>query len=69
MFYDWIFLLWQLNDVLSLGQHRIWKRMAVSWTGYFIYLFACFIIMAFFFWEIILFIENIGVLVKGKNGR
>ncbi|XP_021631684.1 2-phytyl-1,4-beta-naphthoquinone methyltransferase, chloroplastic isoform X2 [Manihot esculenta] len=22
-----------LNDVLSLGQHRIWKRMAVSWTG------------------------------------
>lgn len=24
----------QLNDLLSLGQHRIWKRMAVSWTGY-----------------------------------
>nr|GEW43651.1 2-phytyl-1,4-beta-naphthoquinone methyltransferase, chloroplastic [Tanacetum cinerariifolium] len=22
-----------LNDVLSLGQHRIWKRMAVDWTG------------------------------------
>ncbi|XP_058776388.1 2-phytyl-1,4-beta-naphthoquinone methyltransferase, chloroplastic isoform X1 [Vicia villosa] len=22
-----------LNDLLSLGQHRIWKRMAVSWTG------------------------------------
>ncbi|XP_058193110.1 2-phytyl-1,4-beta-naphthoquinone methyltransferase, chloroplastic isoform X1 [Rhododendron vialii] len=22
-----------LNDVLSLGQHRIWKRMAVSWSG------------------------------------
>ncbi|XP_031736664.1 2-phytyl-1,4-beta-naphthoquinone methyltransferase, chloroplastic isoform X2 [Cucumis sativus] len=21
-----------LNDFLSLGQHRIWKRMAVSWT-------------------------------------
>ena len=21
----------QLNDVLSLGQHRIWKRMAVKW--------------------------------------
>ncbi|GAU33813.1 hypothetical protein TSUD_221500 [Trifolium subterraneum] len=21
-----------LNDLLSLGQHRIWKRMAVSWT-------------------------------------
>ncbi|KAL6011481.1 hypothetical protein ACLOJK_001929 [Asimina triloba] len=26
---------WQrrLNDLLSLGQHRIWKRMAVSWSG------------------------------------
>lgn len=23
----------QLNDLLSLGQHRIWKRMAVSWSG------------------------------------
>nr|XP_023920866.1 2-phytyl-1,4-beta-naphthoquinone methyltransferase, chloroplastic-like [Quercus suber] len=23
----------QLNDLLSLGQHRIWKRMTVSWTG------------------------------------
>ncbi|XP_020217563.1 2-phytyl-1,4-beta-naphthoquinone methyltransferase, chloroplastic [Cajanus cajan] len=22
-----------LNDLLSLGQHRVWKRMAVSWTG------------------------------------
>ncbi|XP_059633701.1 2-phytyl-1,4-beta-naphthoquinone methyltransferase, chloroplastic isoform X2 [Cornus florida] len=22
-----------LNDLLSLGQHRLWKRMAVSWTG------------------------------------
>ncbi|EFJ27545.1 hypothetical protein SELMODRAFT_96041 [Selaginella moellendorffii] len=22
-----------LNDVLSLGQHRIWKRMAVGWSG------------------------------------
>ncbi|PSR84830.1 2-phytyl-1,4-beta-naphthoquinone methyltransferase [Actinidia chinensis var. chinensis] len=22
-----------LNDMLSLGQHRIWKRMAVSWSG------------------------------------
>ncbi|KAI3516199.1 hypothetical protein L1887_15110 [Cichorium endivia] len=22
-----------LNDVLSLGQHRIWKRMAVNWSG------------------------------------
>lgn len=22
-----------LNDVFSLGQHRIWKRMAVSWSG------------------------------------
>ncbi|KAK7856364.1 2-phytyl-1 [Quercus suber] len=22
-----------LNDLLSLGQHRIWKRMTVSWTG------------------------------------
>ncbi|KAL3146980.1 hypothetical protein ABBQ38_014948 [Trebouxia sp. C0009 RCD-2024] len=22
----------QLNDVLSLGQHRIWKRMAVKWS-------------------------------------
>lgn len=27
------FVLWQLNDLLSLGQHRIWKRMAVSWSG------------------------------------
>ncbi|KAG1342859.1 2-phytyl-1,4-beta-naphthoquinone methyltransferase, chloroplastic [Cocos nucifera] len=23
----------KLNDVLSLGQHLIWKRMSVSWTG------------------------------------
>ncbi|XVF85020.1 hypothetical protein PTKIN_Ptkin17bG0085100 [Pterospermum kingtungense] len=22
-----------LNDLLSFGQHRIWKRMAVSWSG------------------------------------
>mmetsp|Transcript_22417 Transcript_22417/g.72774 ORF Transcript_22417/g.72774 Transcript_22417/m.72774 type:complete len:786 (-) Transcript_22417:540-2897(-) len=22
-----------LNDVLSLGQHRVWKRAAVSWSG------------------------------------
>ncbi|KAK9934632.1 hypothetical protein M0R45_021769 [Rubus argutus] len=22
-----------LNDLLSLGQHRIWKRMTVSWSG------------------------------------
>ncbi|XP_015965030.1 2-phytyl-1,4-beta-naphthoquinone methyltransferase, chloroplastic-like [Arachis duranensis] len=22
-----------LNDLLSLGQHRIWKRMTVSWAG------------------------------------
>lgn len=22
-----------LNELLSLGQHRIWKRMAVSWSG------------------------------------
>nr|AFK42114.1 unknown [Lotus japonicus] len=22
-----------LNDLLSLGRHRIWKRMAVSWSG------------------------------------
>ncbi|KAK1325130.1 hypothetical protein QJS10_CPA01g01265 [Acorus calamus] len=22
-----------LNDMLSLGQHRVWKRMAVSWSG------------------------------------
>ncbi|CAI0431067.1 unnamed protein product [Linum tenue] len=22
-----------LNDLLSLGQHRVWKRMAISWTG------------------------------------
>ncbi|KAH7570318.1 hypothetical protein ACOSP7_018371 [Xanthoceras sorbifolium] len=22
-----------LNDVFSMGQHRIWKRMAVSWSG------------------------------------
>lgn len=29
-------MLWltlQMNDVLSLGQHRVWKRMAVSWSG------------------------------------
>ncbi|KAL2903293.1 2-phytyl-1 4-beta-naphthoquinone methyltransferase chloroplastic [Bienertia sinuspersici] len=23
-----------LNDLLSLGQHRVWKRMAVSWSGW-----------------------------------
>ncbi len=23
----------QLNDQLSLGQHRIWKKMAVKWSG------------------------------------
>lgn len=23
----------QLNDLLTFGQHRIWKRMAVSWSG------------------------------------
>lgn len=23
----------QLNDRLSLGQHRVWKRMAVKWSG------------------------------------
>ncbi|XP_026379489.1 2-phytyl-1,4-beta-naphthoquinone methyltransferase, chloroplastic-like isoform X2 [Papaver somniferum] len=22
-----------LNDLLSLGQHRVWKRMAISWSG------------------------------------
>ncbi|KAH0462522.1 hypothetical protein IEQ34_010097 [Dendrobium chrysotoxum] len=22
-----------LNDLLSLGQHRIWKKMCVSWSG------------------------------------
>lgn len=22
-----------LNDLLSFGQHRVWKRMAVSWSG------------------------------------
>ncbi|CAL0314077.1 unnamed protein product [Lupinus luteus] len=22
-----------LNDLFSLGQHRIWKRMTISWTG------------------------------------
>ncbi|XP_020520856.1 2-phytyl-1,4-beta-naphthoquinone methyltransferase, chloroplastic-like isoform X3 [Amborella trichopoda] len=22
-----------LNDLFSLGQHRVWKRMAVSWSG------------------------------------
>ncbi|KAI4384683.1 hypothetical protein MLD38_002802 [Melastoma candidum] len=22
-----------LNDLLSMGQHRVWKRMAVSWSG------------------------------------
>ncbi|ONK81219.1 uncharacterized protein A4U43_C01F26650 [Asparagus officinalis] len=22
-----------LNDVLSLGQHRVWKRMCLSWSG------------------------------------
>lgn len=22
-----------LNDVLSLGQHRLWKRMSVAWSG------------------------------------
>jgi len=23
---------WQLNNTLSLGQHRVWKRMAVKWS-------------------------------------
>ena len=23
----------QLNDLLSLGLHRVWKRAAVKWTG------------------------------------
>ncbi len=23
----------QLNNLLSLGQHRVWKRMAVKWSG------------------------------------
>ncbi|KAL0918519.1 hypothetical protein M5K25_010531 [Dendrobium thyrsiflorum] len=23
-----------LNDLLSLGQHRIWKKMCVSWSGF-----------------------------------
>ncbi|CAM8995995.1 unnamed protein product [Rhodiola kirilowii] len=23
----------QLNDLLSLGQHRVWKRMAVAWSA------------------------------------
>ena len=23
----------QLNDRLSLGQHRIWKEMTVKWSG------------------------------------
>lgn len=23
----------QLNNTLSLGQHRVWKRMAVKWSG------------------------------------
>lgn len=23
----------ELNDALSLGQHRVWKRMAVRWSG------------------------------------
>jgi len=23
----------QLNDLLSLGLHRVWKRAAVRWTG------------------------------------
>lgn len=26
-------LLLQLNDTLSLGLHRVWKRMAVGWSG------------------------------------
>lgn len=29
----WVIL--QLNDLLSLGRHKVWKRMAVSWSGYF----------------------------------
>lgn len=23
----------QLNDALSLGLHRVWKRMTVAWSG------------------------------------
>ncbi|MCL7027332.1 hypothetical protein MKW94_029263 [Papaver nudicaule] len=22
-----------MNGLLSLGQHRVWKRMAISWSG------------------------------------
>ncbi|KAK4790029.1 hypothetical protein SAY86_017333 [Trapa natans] len=32
---DWTAVhgLTKLNDLLSLGQHRVWKRMSVSWSG------------------------------------
>ena len=29
---DTKFRLLQLNNTLSLGQHRVWKRMAVKWA-------------------------------------
>lgn len=40
----------QLNDLLSLGQHRVWKRMAVSWSGQvFVYLIFGFQLLNFMF--------------------
>ncbi|RYR59349.1 hypothetical protein Ahy_A05g025212 isoform D [Arachis hypogaea] len=39
-----------LNDLLSLGQHRIWKRMTVSWAGYPFFLpFIALLLQSFFF--------------------
>lgn len=42
--------LWQLNDWLSLGQHRVWKRMAVSWAGYACFLHEQFLLRIPVFW-------------------
>ena len=61
----------QLNDLLSLGQHRIWKRMTVSWTGYFLFLIL--FLLVFFLFEnyVCLFVclFNVGIVdVRAKMG-
>ena len=45
-----------IYSFLSLGQHRIWKRMAVSWSGWLLYftflsLFSFIIDLSFFFFK------------------
>lgn len=49
----------QLNDLLSLGQHRIWKRMTVSWTGYLKKKKKLFLLV-FFYFESFVCLFNVG---------